>query len=120
MPTRPSAGPSRSATASSRTPTFCHSSTGQRTIRTRGRELRRRSPGCGLEFAGEAFGSGPADVGGPAEFLEGPDDAGGDVDLSALDAVAGAGGVGVVGVVPGLAHGGDGQRPEVGGLVPRV
>ena len=33
------------------------------------------------------------------------------------DAVAGAGGVGVVQVVPRLAHRGDGQRPDVGGAV---
>jgi hypothetical protein len=51
-------------------------------------------------------------------FSNSPDDPGGDVELPALDAVAGAGRVGVVQVVPGLAHGQDRQRPEVRGLVP--
>src|SRR3954454_24662600 len=43
---------------------------------------------------------GPLDARGPAELLEDPDDPGTDVDLSAEDAVPGAGGVGVVQVVP--------------------
>src|SRR3954452_11078601 len=62
---------------------------------------------------------GPLDARGPAELLEGPDDPGTDVDLSAEDAVPGAGGVGVVQVVPRLAKAEQGQLPEVGRPVPR-
>jgi hypothetical protein len=36
----------------------------------------------------------------PAEFLQAPDQPGGDVDLAAEHAVSGAGGIGVVQVVP--------------------
>ncbi len=50
--------------------------------------------------SGQALLAGPANVVGPAELLQGPDDPGGDVDLAGADAVAGAGGVGVVQVVP--------------------
>ena len=60
---------------------------------------------------------GPADVGGPAEPLEQPDGARRDVQLAAVHAVPGAGRIGVVAVVPGLAHAQDRQRPEVGGPV---
>src|SRR4051794_17456509 len=73
---------------------------------------RLRVAGSGFQFAGEAFRPRPADVVDPAELFEDPDDACGDVELSSAHAVAGAGGVGVVGVVPGLAHGGDSKRPE--------
>jgi hypothetical protein len=51
------------------------------------RSCRDIAPGC-FEFAGQAFWSGPADVGGPDESLEGPDDPGGHIELSASDAMA--------------------------------
>jgi hypothetical protein len=65
---------------------------------------------CGLGAAGWA--SAPAR---PAELLEGPDESGGDVHLAGRYAVAGAGRVGVVRVVPGLAHGQ--RRVEPRGVV---
>jgi hypothetical protein len=69
--------------------------------------------------SGQALRGGPAHVMGPAESFQGPDDAGGDVDLAGSPAVAGAGGVGVVQVVPRLAHRQDRQRPEVRGFALR-
>src|SRR5437763_12444479 len=71
-------------------------------IRQRGQPLRRRPP----------------DLPGPAELLEQPDHPRGNVDLAAEDPVAGRGGIGVMRVVPGLAHRQDGQRPEVRRPVP--
>src|SRR5688572_14534452 len=65
----------------------------------------------------DALGPRPADIRCPAELFEGPDDASAGVDLSLLDAVAGAGRVGVVQVVPRLAHGEDREPPDVAGLV---
>src|SRR6266498_5686606 len=67
---------------------------------------------------GEPARGGPAHVVHPAELFEHPDRPGRDVDLSTMDTVARAGGVGVVQVVPGLTHGQDGQRPEVRAAVP--
>jgi len=49
---------------------------------------------------GQPLGGRPAHLPGPAEAFENPDEPGGYVDLSFSDSVAGAGGVGVVGVVP--------------------
>src|SRR5258706_16251141 len=65
----------------------------------------------------EAFPDRPADVADPAGSFEHPDHAGGWVDLAAHDTVTRAGRVGVVRVVPTLAHADDRQRPEVGGPV---
>src|SRR6185436_4201226 len=67
--------------------------------------------------SGESSWCGPAHVVSPAELLEGPNQPGGDVELPAVHAVAGAGGVGVVLVVRGVAHREHGQGPEVGGVV---
>ena len=61
----------------------------------------------------QPLGLRPADVVGPAELLEHPDQAGRGVDLTAQHAVPRAGRVGVVQVVPGLAERQDRQRPEV-------
>src|SRR5213076_260962 len=58
--------------------------------------------GVGLQLR-EAFRLGPADVGGPAQLLEDPDDAGGRVELATQDAVPGCRRIGVVHVVPALA-----------------
>src|SRR5919112_5039785 len=54
----------------------------------------------------------PADIPGPAQLLEDPDQPGGDVDLALHDAVAGATWVGVGGVVPRFAEAEGRQRPE--------
>src|ERR1700761_8330561 len=59
----------------------------------------------------------PADVVGPAQLLERPDDPGAGVELALQGAVAGAGGVGVGQVVPGLAEGGYRHPGLVAGLV---
>src|SRR6185503_5316122 len=64
-----------------------------------------------------SFPARPTHVIGPAELLEGPDGAGAAVELAGVDAVAGAGRVGVVQVVPGLAHRQHRQPPDVGRLV---
>src|SRR5471030_2030374 len=56
----------------------------------------------------------PPDVIGPADLLEGPDETGAGVDLAPVDPVTGAGRVGVVQVVPGLAHRQDRQPPDIG------
>src|SRR5699024_6407559 len=68
-------------------------------------------------LGGESFSVGPAYLGGPTELFEDPDDPCGDVDLALEYTVAGAGGVGVVQVVPGLPEGGDRQPPHVAGTV---
>src|ERR1700754_1227941 len=65
---------------------------------------------------GQTGGGGPAHVMRPTDLLQSPDHAGGKVDLPSLHAVACAGGVRVVQVVPGLAHGQDRERPHVGRL----
>src|SRR5690606_41871350 len=65
----------------------------------------------------QPLGGRPADVIAPAQRLEEPDDGGADVDLPLEHAVPGAGRVGVVEVVPGLAEGRDGQPPDVPRLV---
>src|SRR5881409_66185 len=59
----------------------------------------------------------PAHVVHPAEAFEEADDGGGRVDLAAVDSMPGAGGVGVVEVVPALTEGEQGQRPQVRGPV---
>src|ERR1700744_233389 len=61
----------------------------------------------------------PAHVVGPAQLLAPLDPPGGLVDLALERAVAGAGRVGVVQVVPGLAEGGDGQPGDVHRAVAR-
>jgi fatty acid desaturase len=53
----------------------------------------------------------PVHPGDPAEALEDPDDRGRDVDLPGVGAVPGAGGVGVMHVVPALAEGKQGEGP---------
>src|ERR1700733_4378931 len=65
----------------------------------------------------QALGLGPAHVARPAELFEDPDGTGGNVDLPAVDAVAGTGRIGMVQVVPALAERQDRQRPEVRRLV---
>src|SRR3954468_11204440 len=65
----------------------------------------------------EALADRPADVVRPPELLEDPDGARRDVDLAAVDAVAGAGRVGVVQVVPRLAERRDREPPHVAGPV---
>src|SRR5690348_3729056 len=64
---------------------------------------------------GSAGGGGPADRVRPPELLQRPDDTGRHVDLTASYAMPGTGRVGVVQVVPGLAHREDRERPDVGG-----
>src|SRR5579883_2337325 len=76
-----------------------------------------RLSGCGVSVDCQAGGVWPAYVGSPSELFEDADDAGGRVELEAVDAVAGTGGITVVHVVPTLAEGDQGQRPEVGGAV---
>ncbi|GAA2916150.1 hypothetical protein GCM10011428_34610 [Streptomyces violaceus] len=61
--------------------------------------------------------SGPAHVVHPAEAFEEADDGGRRVELAAVDAVARAGEVGVVEVVPALAEREQGEGPQVGGPV---
>src|SRR5581483_6287720 len=61
----------------------------------------------GGPLGSEPLRVGPADVVGPAQLLEGPDDPGAGVELALERAVAGAGGVGVVQVVPGFAERGN-------------
>jgi hypothetical protein len=77
----------------------------------RGLELIGSSGGRALLL--EAFLVRPFDVEGPAKPFESLDEPGVDVDLSLEYAVARAGGVGVVKVVPGLALTQDGQPPDV-------
>src|ERR1022692_1096962 len=64
-------------------------------------------------LAGQSFLVRPADVVDPAELLGQPDGPGGDVDLALEHAVPGAGGVGMVQVVPGLAERQDRQPGDV-------
>src|SRR4051794_24200196 len=59
----------------------------------------------------------PTDLVDPAEELEQRDEAGARVDLTAEHAVPRGGGVGVVQVVPGLAHRDEGEWPDVARLV---
>src|SRR6202030_3693830 len=65
----------------------------------------------------KAGGSRPVHAGGPAEALEDANDAGGDIDLPGIGAMPGAGGIGMVHVVPALAEGEQRQRQQVGGAV---
>src|SRR3954471_19291287 len=88
--------------------------------KTRAPRHGRRGEGTARSLLGdalEALPARPAHVRRPAELLEHPDQPRGDVDLAAPHAVAGAGRVGVVQVVPRLAERQDRQRPEVGGPV---
>ena len=75
--------------------------------------------GWGCAEPDQPVGGGPADVVRPAQVLQAQMRRA-DMSSCPLHSVAGAGGVGVVQVVPGLAHGRDGQRPEVGGLAGAV
>src|SRR5580692_8293983 len=75
-------------------------------------------PGIAGLLAGQPVLVGPADVADPAGFLRQPDGPGRDVDLPLQDAMARAGRVGMVQVVPGLAEGQDRQPGDVPGLVP--
>src|SRR5690625_1602143 len=68
-------------------------------------------------FAVDTFRARPAHVPRPAELFEPADDAGTGVDLALEDAMASGRRVGVVQVVPRLAHGQEGQPPHVAGLV---
>src|ERR1700721_2375417 len=70
-----------------------------------------------LRAGAKAGGSRPVHAGGPAEALEDANDAGGDIDLPGIGAMPGAGGIGMVHVVPALAEGEQSQRPQVGGAV---
>src|SRR5579872_5913946 len=65
--------------------------------------------GGGGTLGGEPFLVRPADVVGPAQLLQRPDDTRARVELALQRAVAGARRVGMVQVVPGLAEGRDGQ-----------
>src|SRR3954453_10956867 len=65
----------------------------------------------------EALGAGPAHLGRPSQTPQSADDRRAAVDLPGVDAVAGAGRVDVVQVVPALSHGQDRERPAVRGLV---
>src|SRR5689334_16637424 len=62
----------------------------------------------------------PTDVGSPPEAFEGADEDSGGVDLAAVYAVASAGGVGMVQVVPTLTHRDERERPAIGRLVATV
>src|SRR6202042_3801941 len=75
-------------------------------------------PGPAGALAGQPALVRPADVGNPPELLGHPDEPRGDIDLSLEHPVPGAGRVGVVQVVPGLAEGQDRQPVDVAGLVP--
>src|SRR5580692_9794872 len=103
-------------------------------IGSRGNRLPDRPPGspCGhavledrprlrlnlIATTGVQAGRGrPVHAGRPAEALEDADDAGGDIDLPGIGAMPGAGGIGMVHVVPALAEGEQGERPQVGGAV---
>jgi hypothetical protein len=65
----------------------------------------------------EAVGVGPVHVSGPPGRFEPANEPGAGVELMGVDAVAGAGGVGVVQVVPAVTHGDDRQRSDVTGMV---
>ncbi len=67
----------------------------------------------GASLAGDPLRRGPSNVVGEVQLLERPDDPGGRVELTAQHAVAGGGRIGVVQVVPGLAHRGDREPPDV-------
>src|SRR5579859_4706497 len=64
----------------------------------------KRHPPHAGELAGQPLLIGPAHIPRPAELLGPPDHTGADVDLTLERSVPGAGGVGVVQVVPGLAE----------------
>ena len=64
---------------------------------------------AGGTAGGEAGGIGPVHGGGPAEAFEEADDGGGDVDLAGAGAVAGAGGIGMMAVVPAFPEGEQGK-----------
>src|SRR5215469_115201 len=69
--------------------------------------------GGGRTLGGEPLLIRPADVIGPPQLLQRPDDARARVELALQRAVPGAGRVGMVQVVPGLAEGRDGQPGDV-------
>ena len=72
-----------------------------------------QSAGSRRSLRVEALLDRPAHVVHPADLLDQPDDPGRGVDLAAQHAVPGAGRVGVVQVVPGLAHRRDREPPDV-------
>src|SRR5699024_4013332 len=68
-------------------------------------------------LGGESFSVGPAYLGGPTELFQGTDGPVGDGDLALEYTVAGAGGVGVLQLVPGRPEGAHRQPPHVAGTV---
>jgi hypothetical protein len=99
--------------------------TSQKLTSARSRVMLRLTPrcgawsrrGCSQSAAFESGGIGPVHIGGPTGLSQQPDDGSAQVDLLWVHTVPGAGGVGVVHVVPTLPEGQQREWPEVGRAV---